>query len=49
MFYVAKLYKSSTPLIVEQFDKPEDAFEYAAIMNRAGKGNYVVLHEHLPE
>lgn len=49
MYYVAKLYKSSTPLIVEQFENLEDAADYAAIMNRSGKGNYTVLRPLTPE
>lgn len=45
MYYVAKVYKSSgmCPNIVEQFDKQEDAVDYASIMNRSGKGEYIVL------
>lgn len=43
MYYVAKLYKSSTPLIVEQFENLEDAVDYTTIMKRSGKGNYDVL------
>lgn len=43
MYYVAKFYKHSTPLIVEQFESLEDAADYVAIMNRSGKGNYAVL------
>lgn len=43
MYYVAKFFKHSTPLIVEQFESLEDAADYAAIMNRSGKGNYGVL------
>lgn len=43
MYYVVKLYKSSTALIVEQFENLEDAADYATIMKRSGKGNYDVL------
>ena len=49
MYYVAKLYKVSTSLIVEQFENIEDAEDYAAIMNRSGKGNYIVLRPLTPE
>lgn len=43
MYYVAKLFGSSKPLIVEMFERTELAAEYADVMNRAGKGEYVVL------
>lgn len=43
MYYVAKLYKSSKPLIVEQFENLKDAVDYTTIMKRSGKGNYTVL------
>lgn len=43
MYYVAKLYKFTKPLIVEQFENLEDAVDYTTIMKRSGKGNYVVL------
>ena len=43
MYYVAKFYKNLNPSIVEQFENLEDAADYAAIMNRSGKGNYSVL------
>lgn len=43
MYYVAKLYKSTSPLIVESFDNIEDAMDYATILTRSGKGNYTVL------
>ena len=43
MYYVAKVYKHSTALIVEQFESLEDAEDYASVMIRSGKGNYIVL------
>lgn len=43
LFYVAKVYGNINPSIVESFIEKEDALEYAKIMNRAGKGTYVVL------
>lgn len=43
MYYVAKLYKSTTPLIIECFNNIEDAMNYATIMHRSGKGDYTVL------
>lgn len=43
MYYVAKLFSHSTPLIVEQFEELRDALDYAEILNRSGKGKYVVL------
>ena len=49
MYYVAKLFKSISPSIVEQFENIEDAADYAAIMNRSGKGNYIVLRPLTPE
>lgn len=49
MYYVAKLYKSTNPLIVEQFENLEDALDYTTIMNRSGKGDYTVLRPLTPE
>ena len=49
MYYVTKVDKHSTSLIVEQFENLEDAADYASIMNRSGKGNYIVLRPLTPE
>lgn len=43
MYYVAKIYKSTTPLIVESFENPEDAVSFAEILTRTGKGEHRVL------
>ena len=45
MYYVAKLYQSLNPTIVETFEDKELASQYANIMNQAKKGNYIVLKE----
>lgn len=44
-YYVAKVYKTMNPLIVESFKSLELATQYVEIMNDAGKGNYIVLTE----
>ena len=46
-FYVARTYNSetTTPTIVETFDNDTDAREYAALMSRAKRRNYVVLKQ----
>lgn len=43
MYYVAKTYSYAKPVIVEEFEKSEDAYAYAEIMNRASKGTFIVL------
>lgn len=43
MYYVAKFFISTSPLIVESFDDLRDAIDYACILNRSGKGRYAVL------
>lgn len=43
MFYVARLYNHSNPSIIMNFDKEEHAKQYAELMTKAGKGNYIVL------
>ena len=43
MFYVARLYNYSNPSIIMNFDKEEHAKQYAELMTKAGKGNYIVL------
>ena len=43
MYYVAKLYGSLNPVIVEKFEDKELASQYANIMHQAKKGNYIVL------
>lgn len=42
-YYVAKVYKTMNPTIVESFESLELATQYAEIMNNAGKGDYIVL------
>ena len=43
MYYVARLYNYSNPSIIMDFDKEEHAKQYAELMTKAGKGNYIVL------
>ena len=43
MYYVAKLYNTMNPSIVESFNDEELAHSYAKVMNAAGKGKYIVL------
>ena len=43
MYFVAKLYRTMNPSIVETFDDKEHAMQYAKIMTESGKGAYVVL------
>lgn len=43
MYYVAKVYSAILPNIVESFEDEVLAFNYAEIMNKAGKGTYIVL------
>ena len=43
MFYVAKVYETLRPSIVESFDNEKLAQQYAEIMTVAGKGTYIVL------
>ena len=45
MFYVAKLYETLRPSIVESFDNEKLAQQYAEIMTVAGKGQYIVLKQ----
>lgn len=42
-YYVAKLFKYSTPSIVEEFNDEELAHQYAGLMTSAEKGVFVVL------
>lgn len=43
MYYVAKLYETLTPTVVEQFKDVERAHRYADIMNAEKGDKYVVL------
>lgn len=43
MYYVAKLCSSLNPSIIMNFNEEEHAKQYAELMTKAGKGNYVVL------
>ena len=43
MYYVAKVYNHASPSIIMNFDKEEHAKQYAELMTKAGKGNYIVL------
>ena len=43
MYYVAKLYSSLNPSIIMDFSTEELAKQYAELMTKAGKGNYIVL------
>lgn len=43
MYYVAKVYNSVNPSIIMDFEKEEHAKQYAELMTKAGKGNYIVL------
>ena len=43
MYYVAKLYNSMNPTIIMNFNEEEHAKQYAELMTKAGKGNYIVL------
>ena len=43
MYYVAKVYETLRPSIIESFDDEELAHAYAKVMNAAGKGKYIVL------
>ena len=42
-YYVAKIFRYSTPSIVEEFDDQSLAHNYAVLMTSAGKGVFVVL------
>ena len=43
MFYVAKVYSHNNPSIIMDFKEEEHAKQYADLMTKAGKGNYIVL------
>lgn len=43
MFYVARMFKSIVPNIVEAFDNFKDAKAYAEIMSRQKKCKYTIL------
>ena len=43
MFYVAKIYSHINPSIIMNFDKEEHVKQYAELMTKAGKDNYIVL------
>lgn len=43
MYYVAKVYNYSNPSIIMDFPTEELAKQYAELMTKAGKGNYIVL------
>ena len=43
MFYVARLYNHFNPSIIMDFNEEEQAKQYAELMTKAGKGNYIVL------
>lgn len=43
MYYVAKVYNSMNPSIIMDFKEEEHAKQYAELMNKAGKGTYIVL------
>lgn len=43
MFYVAKVYSHNNPSIIMNFKEEEHAKQYAELMTKAGKGNYIVL------
>lgn len=43
MYYVAKTYNSFNPTIIMSFDNEEHAKQYAELMRKAGKGEYVIL------
>ena len=43
MFYVAKVYSHNNPSIIMDFKEEEHAKQYAELMTKAGKGNYIVL------
>lgn len=43
MFYVAKVYSHVSPSIIMNFNEEEHAKQYAELMTKAGKGNYIVL------
>lgn len=45
MYYVAKLYNTMSPSFVMVFDKKEHALQYAELMTKASKGQYIVLAE----
>ena len=45
MYYVAKLYNTMSPSIVMVFNEEEHALQYAELMTKASKGNYIVLKE----
>lgn len=47
-YYVAKLFKHSTPSIVEEFTDETFAHNYAGLMTSAEKGVFVVLTVHQP-
>lgn len=43
MYYVAKLYSHNNPSIIMDFKEEAHAKQYAELMTKAGKGNYIVL------
>lgn len=43
MYYVAKVYKTMLPTIVESFENRNHAEMMCMIMNKSGKGPHVVL------
>lgn len=43
MYYVAKVYSHNNPSIIMDFKEEEYAKQYAELMTKAGKGNYIVL------
>ena len=45
MYYVAKLYRSLDPVIIEKFEDKQLAFDYINIMSKANKGQYIVLEQ----
>ena len=47
-YYVVKLFRYSTPSIVEEFDDELFAHNYAGLMTSAEKGVFVVLTVHQP-
>ena len=45
MYYVAKVYNTLCPSIIMNFEKEEHAKQYAELMSKAGKGQYIVLKQ----
>lgn len=43
MYYVAKVYSHNNPSIIMDFKEEIHAKQYAELMNKAGKGTYIVL------